>query len=235
MKLAEKIISVSCFEPSTKQYCSAYLVDDSVLEDYRFILTQEDLRKEERLECNQGMYGSAELSCLYRMIVDKLALEDIILFHCSSFAYKEGAYCVSAHSGVGKSTHVGLLRQVYGDEISYINDDKPLLRFDSNGIYVYGTPWDGKERRSSNVNYPLKGIAFLSRSETNSIKEMDKKKAYQLILEQVYLPRSKQSLMRVLPLIDRLIREIDVYDLRANMDIEAAKTSFSGMIERREA
>lgn len=235
MKLAERIISVSCFELTTKQYCKDYLVEDSLPEDHCFVITEQDLQKEENLNCNKGMYGSTELSCLYRMIVDKLALEDIILFHCSSFAYKGKAYCVSAHSGVGKSTHVGLLKQVYGNEISYINDDKPLLRFDSNGIYVYGTPWDGKERRSNNVNYPLRGIAFLSRSNGNSISKMDKKKAYQLILEQIYLSRNKEGLMHVLPLIDRLIKEIEFYDLKANMDVEAAKTSFSGMIERREA
>ena len=233
MKLAGKILRVSCFEQSTKEYCKDYLVLDSLPEDYCFIIGEADIEREKDLDCNKGMYGSVELSCLYRMIVDKLAYDGIALFHCSSFSYKGSAYCVSAHSGVGKSTHVGLLKRVYGDEISYINDDKPLLRFSEDGIYVYGTPWDGKERRSNNVCYPLKGIAFLSRSESNSISKMNKREAYKLLLEQVYIPRDKEALLRVLPLLDRLLSETDIYDLRANMELNAAKTTYEGVLERK--
>ncbi len=233
MKLAGKILRVSCFEPSTKEYCRDYIVLDSLPEDYCFQIGEADIQREKNLDCNKGMYGSVELSCLYRMIVGKLAYDDIILFHCSSFSYKEGAYCVSAHSGVGKSTHVGLLKSVYGDEIDYINDDKPLLSFKKDGIYVYGTPWDGKERRSNNVCYPLKGIAFLSRSESNSISRMNKKEAYRFLLEQIYIPRNKEALLRVLPLLDRLLSETDIYDLRANMETNAAKTTYEGMLERK--
>lgn len=227
-------MEINCFDPYTKEYCQDFIIDPSEEADYSFTLSKDDLLKERDLDCNKGSYGSIELSCLYRKIVNALSLDDIILFHCSSFSYEGKAYCISAHSGVGKSTHVKLLQDVYGKEkIGYINDDKPLLLFKKDSIEVFGTPWNGKERRSNNVSFPLEGISFLSRALESSIQEMDKSLAYNKILEQVFLPKEKERLLRVLVLIDRLIRETKIYDLRVNTDKEAAITSFKGMIERK--
>lgn len=233
--LANKVLDITCFDPFTKEYCKDFIVSDHSKPDYVFSITKEDILKEKELECNKGSYGSIELSALYRMIVSKLAFDNIILFHCSSFEVNGNAYCVAAHSGVGKSTHVRLLRKTFGeDRIRYINDDKPLLLFEKDKIMVYGTPWNGKERNSRNVSYPLKGIALLSRSENNSISLMDKKAAYSRILEQIFLPTDKLGMITTLSLIDRLLKEIPIYDLRVNMEKEAALTSYKGMIERKD-
>ncbi len=234
IKLATKIILISCFDIYTKEYCKDYLVDDSLKENFSINLTKEDIIKEKELECNQGAYGSIELSALYRRIVTELAKYNIILFHCSSFEVDGKAFAIAAHSGVGKSTHVRILRKVFGeDRIKYINDDKPLLLFSKDSIEVFGTPWNGKERLSRNVSFPLKGIALLSRGETNSISLMDKKDAYQRIMEQVFLPRSKLEMISVLGMVDILLKEIPIYDLKANMSSYAAYCTYKGMIERK--
>ncbi len=234
MRLANKVLDVTCFDIYTKEYCQDFLVDDSVKEDYSFVISKEDIQEERDLSCNQGMYGSIELSALYRKIVTSLSLDDILLFHSSSFEVNGKAYCIAAHSGVGKSTHVRLLRETYGKEkISYINGDKPLLLFKKDSIEVFGTPWNGKEREGRNVSYPLNGIAILSRGKENSIKEMNKSEAYSKLIEQIFLPKEKENMLKVLSLFDRLIKETPIYDLRANMEKDAAITSFEGMIERK--
>ncbi len=234
LSLANKVLDITCFDPFTKEYCKDFIVDDSLKEDYTFLMTREDILQEKELECNQGSYGSIELSALYRKIVTALAKDNILLFHCSAIEIDGNAYCIAAHSGVGKSTHVRLLRETYGkDKVRYINDDKPLLLFKKDSIEVFGTPWNGKERNSRNVSYPLKGISFLSRNKDNSISLMDKKDAYRRILEQIYLPKDKFELLTALSLIDRLIKETPTYDLRVNMEKEAALTSYKGMVERK--
>lgn len=234
IKLVDKIIEITCLEDYTKEYCKDFIVNNSHHSNYIFSITKEDLINEKKLECNKGLYGSIELSCLYRKIIEKLSLDNIILFHCSAIEVNGNAYCIAAHSGVGKSTHVNLLRKVYGiDTVHYINDDKPLFLFKENSIEVYGTPWNGKGRKSSNTHYPLRGIAFLSRSSINSITLLDSKVAYNKIIEQIYLPKNKGGLINTLNLIDILLKKTALYDLKVNLQDEAAITSYTGMIERK--
>ena len=234
IKLVNKIIEIDCIEDYTKEYCKDFIVNNSIPSDYEFTITKTDLLKEKELDCNKGVYGSIELSCLYRKIVTKLALENALLFHCSSIEVNGKAYCIAAHSGIGKSTHVNLLRKVYGEnKIHYINDDKPLFLFSKDKIEVYGTPWSGKERKSTNTHYPLAGIALLSRDSSNSIHPIDKKVAYNRIIEQIYLPKEKRELINTLNLIDILLNKVPIYDLKVNMKDEAAITSYEGMIERK--
>lgn len=231
--LASKIIKVTCFDEFSKEYCKDFIVDEAIKEDFEVKITKEDLIKEKELECNKGAYGSVELSAMYRKIVTRLALDNTLLFHCSAICYNGKAYCFAAHSGVGKSTHVRLLMEAIGkDKISYINDDKPLFKFDGDKIEVYGTPWNGKERKSLNVDYPLGGIALLSRGKENSISQIEGKAAYNRILEQIYLPPSKLELISVLGLIDKLLTSAPIYELKANMDLSAGITSFKAMMER---
>ena len=62
---------------------------------------------------------------------------------------------------------------------------------------------------------------------------MNKSEAYSKLIEQIFLPKEKENMLKVLSLFDRLIKEIPIYDLRANMEKDAAITSFEGMIERK--
>lgn len=233
MRLVEKNIEVACLDPYTKEYCKDFLIEDSLPCETSFIITEKDIEKERQLECNKNAYGSPELSCLYRKIVTEFVLDDILLFHCSSIAINGKAYCIAAHSGVGKSTHVRLLKKVYPDKVTYINDDKPLLKFYDDHIEVYGTPWNGKERRSTNTHKPLDGICFLSRGKTNSIRRISPKKAFDKMIGQVYRPSGKEELLKTLSLVDRILSTVPLYDLRVNMEEEAATVSYMGMVERK--
>ena len=59
----------------------------------------------------------------------KLIEHSGMMLHASAIAVDGRAYLFSADSGVGKTTHTRLWRQVFGDEkVTIINDDKPALR-----------------------------------------------------------------------------------------------------------
>ena len=95
-------------------------------------------------------------------IADKV-IYDTILFHGSAVAVDGIGYLFTAKSGTGKSTHTRLWRELFGERAVMLNDDKPLIKVSENGIIVYGTPWDGKHRLSTNTFVPLKGICFMSK------------------------------------------------------------------------
>ena len=119
-----------------------------------------------------------ETLAVYRKICDQMPERDTFLFHCSAIAVDGKAYLFTAPSGTGKSTHTRLWREVFGDRAVMINDDKPLLHVASESaqtgkdgtsaqpqVLVYGTPWDGKHRLSTNTVAPVAGICLVERGE----------------------------------------------------------------------
>ncbi|MBP5091383.1 MAG: hypothetical protein J6328_02365 [Bacilli bacterium] len=233
--LAEKVIRISCFEEKSREYCQDFIVSDDIPFDFDISIAKEDLAFEAKKAEKEGVYASIELTAIYRKIVERLLDDDILLFHCSAVEIEGKAFLFAAPSGTGKSTHVHLLRSYLGeDKVSYINDDKPLIKVTENGCTVYGTPWNGKERLSNNISAPLGGIALLSRAKENSITQLTKEDAYPGLIVQTYRPSDPIKLIKTLSMLDHMISYAPIYSLSVNMDIEAAKTSYEGMVRRLE-
>ena len=108
-----------------------------------------------------------------------------------------------------------------------VNDDKPLIRVTEDEAIVYGTPWDGKHRLSSNIAVPLKAICILERAEENHIVPITKSEALPMLIQQAYRPADPVALAKTLTLIDRL--NVSFYRLSCNMDISAAVLSYNTM------
>ncbi|MBQ0110076.1 MAG: hypothetical protein KBS44_07360, partial [Clostridiales bacterium] len=94
---------------------------------------------------------------------------------------------------------------------------------------VYGTPWRGKENLGNDSGIPLKSIAVLHRAETNSIKLIEAKDSVPAIIQQVFIPKDKESGIVTLDLISKLIAAVPIYSLGCNMEDEAAILSFGTM------
>ncbi len=170
-----------------------------------------------------------ETLAVYRKIAAFLLDHDILLFHGSCVAVDGVGYLFTAKSGTGKSTHVQLWQERFGSRAVMINDDKPLLRITDIGVTAFGTPWDGKHRRSTNTSVPLRAICILSRSADNHIEKIAPGDAYSLLLQQTYRPADPTALTKTLTLLDRMLRVTDFYRLGCNMDPEAAQVSYEGM------
>lgn len=233
--LAGKVIRISCFEEKSREYCQDFIVADDTPYDIDVTISKEDLSFEEKNAEKEGAYASIELTAIYRKIVESLLKDDILLFHSSAVLIDGKAYLFAAPSGCGKSTHVHLLRSYLGeDKVTYINDDKPLIKVTENGCTVYGTPWNGKERLSSNTSAPLGGIALINRATENSITPLSKEDAYPGLIVQTYRPSDPIKLIKTLNMLDHMISNTPVYALNVNMEIDAAKTSFEGMVKEKE-
>ena len=135
----------------------------------------------------------------------------------------------TAKSGTGKSTHTRLWRELFGERAVMINDDKPLIRIAENGVTIFGTPWDGKHRLSTNCAVPLKAICVLERAEQNTIRRMHSSEAYPILLQQIYRPDDSTAMMKTLSLAGRLSQTVDLWKLGCNMEIEAAEVSYQAM------
>ena len=223
IKLVRYVFEINAFNMTTKRYCKDYLVDDDVKADYLITLTEDDLKAETAYQSDGKVYVNEEISALYRKIADIFVMEDILVMHGSSFKVDNNAFVVTARSGVGKSTHVNLLKEYLKDRFTYINDDKPLLKIKGDKLTLYSSPWNGKERRGNNTSAPLRSIIFLNRGITNTYKKLSNSgEVYFKLLSQIYLPTDKAKREKALILIDILLKSVSFYEINVNTDISSA-------------
>lgn len=233
IKVAEHVFSVSANYPQTKEYCKDYLVEGNGVP---IIITKNDLDYEKELseEKHLPMWYN-ETAALLRKISDVLIRDNIILFHSSAVAVDGSSYVFAAPSGTGKSTHTRLWKELLKDRLSFVNGDKPFMKIQEDGIIVYGSPWDGKERLSNNCSMPLKAICFLSRGEQNTIERIGSDEAFARLMKQTYRPSDPKDYLKTIGLVKKMSRLVSLWALSCNMDPSAAKVSYEAMANRGES
>lgn len=198
--------------------------------DFHIEITDEDLARERELSPHDLPEPMHESTAVYRKYIYVIMERyDAFFFHCSSISVDGQAVMFTARSGTGKSTHRNLWMKNFGDRVKIINDDKPVIRKVDGVFYVYGTPWRGKEGLGENVRCKARALCFLSRSETNSIGEIDTVSVVTRALNQTVRPSEPKLMSNLLELLDGFITQVSCYDLRVNMDDDAAITAYNGI------
>lgn len=238
-RFADKTISLCTLYPEIHTLCADYRAEGASV--FSVETTRADIAFEREKSAREARaegkavraFSDAYLETLavYRKIAEKMPDYDTLLFHGSCVAVDGAAYCFTAKSGTGKSTHTRLWRETLGERAMMINDDKPLIRIRDGKATVFGTPWDGKHHLSANRAAPLKVICILERSAYNHIEPVTAAEAYPLLLRQAYRPADPAALGKTLALLDRLAASVKLYRLGCNMDPGAAELSYGVMKE----
>lgn len=152
------------------------------------------------------------------------------MLHASAVLMDSKAYIFSASSGVGKSTHTAMWQKVFGkDRAKILNDDKPAIRIEEDGIFAFGTPWSGKTDLNINVKAPIAGICFLERGKINKIRRENGGAVIAKMLAQTIRPYDEKDMDMLLGHLDRVLREIPVYTLSCDISEEAVYTAYNAM------
>ncbi len=205
--------------------CGPYLTEKEP--DFRVFTTPEKVIAEQR---DFGERRSrAESICLQREIAERLPAYDAFVFHAAILKIDGRAYAFTAPSGTGKTTHILQYLERFGDRVTVLNGDKPILRRTDGEFYAYGTPWNGKERLGANTSAPLCGICFLERGEQNEIDELDGQSALPRMMRQIYLPQDARNRLRMLELLDALLARTPLYLMHCDPTPNAAEVSFRKM------
>ena len=167
-----------------------------------------------------------ENNAIHALLAEKLVEHNVLLMHGSALCMDGKAYIFTAASGTGKSTHARLWREVFGDRVWMINDDKPMLRIEESGVTVWGTPWDGKHRLSRNASARLHAIIRLVRSKENRMTSMSKAEAFPVVMAQTFASDHPAAMMHIVQLETQLLDAVDFYTLECNMNPEAAETAW---------
>lgn len=235
VKLADKIFYIEHIHSELETFCKDYVIEN-VTPDFRIQLTQDDIDFEKAHATEQAFSPAyLETLALLRKISDILPNHRRFLMHGASICYEGKAYLFTAPSGTGKSTHIRLWKKYLGDKVKIVNGDKPFISLDSTDSHgnlqalIYGTPWAGKERWQRNCSEPLKGICFVQRGTTNTIRQMKPEECVMMLFNQIYLPDDSTAVGQTLELPDLLVKHVPLYLLTCDMSEDAVRSSFEAL------
>ncbi len=229
IKLANQVISVICQYEYTLKACKEYIVN-SCNSAFTVCVTDEEITEEIDNADFSVDVGYAEYICLYRKIAELLPRYNCVVMHGAAITYNDSAILFVAPSGTGKSTHIKLWRQTFGEQVDIINGDKPIVCVEDN-ISVFGTPWAGKENWHKNRQAQLKAICIIKQAKNNRIVKVNAQSFLPKLLKQVYLPLDKSSLKQTLALFDSLVKRVPIYVLECDISKEAVVTAYNEIIE----
>ena len=204
--------------------CREYLTTKNVSADITICADQYQLDKWLNASENSAIYMESGAQ-FYR----ELLYFDGMVLHSSAIEWEGKAYLFSGPSGMGKSTHTRLWQSIYPDARVF-NDDKPALRRLDDRWFAYGTPWCGKDGININMKVPIAGICFLRRGKDNAIRRLSPLEAsVQVISQTTRRFKSEERLDLLLSHVDKLVREIPVYELYCTPTADAARLSSETM------
>ena len=226
-KIANLTVQMDSFGRTVEQ-AKPYLCDEAqpdlvIRSDWKSLQEKQPHLSDEDSEylCTGGSF--------YRQLLNF----DGMLLHASAVVVDGWAYLFSAPCGTGKSTHTRLWLRMFGDQAYLLNDDKPALRYEDGRWYAYGTPWSGKHDVSRNVRVPVAGICYLHQAKENTIAPLVGPRAIFCLLEQTARPAGPQLRARLMDLLDKLIKQVPIWQMGCNMEPEAARTSYEVMSKGR--
>ena len=205
--------------------CAAYITEDDHPAD--IVIRESDFEPARWEGCSYNMVCYMESARLFYW--NLLHLGGMML-HSAGVEYEGRAYLFSGPSTVGKSTHTRLWRQLLGEGVQFFNDDKPAIRCIDGVWYAYGTPWCGKDGINQNKRVRLAGICYLKQGYENNICRLSQKDAMIHTISQSTkkLPAA-DKMVSLLTIVDKLVRDVPVYELENKPELEAAKLSYETM------
>ncbi len=230
-RIADFIVEFENPSKEFQKFLSGYSCDDTP--QVKFSISEQDIEHIRSAITYPACDLQFELTAFYNKFLAWLPLNDAIFLHSSLIEVKNEGIAFTALSGTGKSTHTLLWQKLLGDKMKIINGDKPIIRFLNGVPYGYGTPWNGKERLGTNSKVPVKHICFIERDNKNFCEKISAQTALKRIFSQIFIPDNPEAAQKTLELLDRLLNSCTIWNIKCNMDIEAAQIAYNTIFKEK--
>ncbi len=230
IKIADVVVEIDNIYSYIECACKDYLYEGDEC-DFTIKSTKELVEEERNNLIDSHLFPLAYIEniSIYRQLCLNLLKYDAFVMHAAVIGVGDSAYAFTAKSGTGKSTHIALWKKLLGDKVYVINGDKPILRFIDDKLYVYGTPWCGKEMWNTNTRAELNGLCFLERGESNEILRMTPKDSISLLMKQILIPKDSFGVIKTFELVDKMLNTVNLWKLKCNISLEAAYVAYKEM------
>ena len=227
IKIADYIFEIDPHYEYSLKAAEGYHTDEKP--DHYIDIDKEYIIKKHEENENSFSPAYTEWLEIYREISAYIEEHDGILMHGAVIGFEGAAYMFTAPSGTGKTTHISQWKKLYGDKVTVINGDKPIIRNIDGTFYVYGTPWCGKEHLNENTKAPLKGIAIVSRDAENSVERIDASKYLPVLFRQIYFHNTANCISNAMDFLDKMLTQVPLYSLKCNISTDAARVACEAM------
>lgn len=228
IELADVPIEIQHSYGYIRKLCEDYLVTD-IQPTFSVSVSEQDIECEMRMTEYRFSRAICESTCIHRAVTERLVRYGVILIHSAVIAVDGIAYAFLAKSGVGKSTHIRLWRECFGERAVVVNGDKPMFSFANGVLTAHGSPWRGKEGLGANISMPVGAICLLERGAVNRIERAAHSDITAKIFHQVLLPKTAPELDEFMKLLNRIVSSVPFYKLECNMERDAALVAYRGM------
>ena len=230
IRIAELNIDIANRSKYIERLSEKY-ISDFESADINIEVTDDDINAELNAVGGQFSKGYCEATAAYRKIGYRLPEFDAFILHGATFRYKDRGISFLAVSGTGKSRHMQNWISLFGDDVEIVNGDKPIVRLKDEKPVAFGTPWCGKERLSENTSVRLTDICFITRGKENTTRLLSKENITNRILNQVVIPKGSKNIIKTLDLIDKMIKNCNVWEIKCTADVSSAEVSSKAILE----
>lgn len=208
-----------------------YTVKDSTPSESIRVTDREIAEEKAHVEDGASRHPALlEATALWRRFCHRLPSHDAFLLHAACLSVNGRGIAFTAPSGVGKSTHVSLWRELLGDRCTVVNGDKPILRRGADGrFWGYGTPLCGKEGWHANTSVPLSALFFLERGEEDRVTPITASEAFPALYTAALAPESQKELSLLLPLLSGLLSSVSLFRLTCTPRQSAARLAIQAV------
>lgn len=230
-RIADLTVSLTPRYPRLLHFCREYLAtDQNAVPDLSILPSDEDFAEERRISGRDTSRDEfLEIPLTYRKLCTALLSRSAFFLHAAVIEKEGVSFAFSAPSGTGKSTHIRLWKELYGDSATIVNGDKPIVRKKNGLFHAYGTPWCGKEGWNKNCASPIGAICFLERGTENRIEQLPPSDALRLLFSQLLIPKAPDKVASLLSLADSFLSEVPAFGLYCNISTDAAALAYTTM------
>ena len=222
--LADICLDYALRYPATEKYFGKYICAEQVETTEDLLAVTDELWERHKNIAEPGIPEAyTEFYALLGITSRALLKHGKCLFHGAAFLWHDRAWILTAPSGTGKTTQLRLWQKLFGREVGLINGDKPVMECREDGsVWIYPSPWNGKENLSGSMGGRLAGIIYLEQADHNEIGRMDLRSGILPVYRQfLYYGDYESEIREVGLMMDTVLRNIPVWKL-SNLGDEAS-------------
>lgn len=193
--------------------------------DLQLQLLMASNRREITLTCdNSQTVGMGAFEALTFVIFYAFLHQNVLTFHGALVEENGKGFLLCADSGVGKTTHARLWRDIKNALI--INGDKASCFLKNDKWYGFGTPWCGTSGEYINRSVPLQAVVILERGTQNRVYE---EKPIALLSHVVVPSWDRKTTELMLSLLDAFLGKIPILRLECTPDATAVEVLYNAL------
>lgn len=174
-----------------------------------------------------GRMAYLEALAFYRKLSAALPRLGGFFLHAALLEVDGEGIAITAASGVGKSTHAALWRDLLPGRCRILNGDKPLVRRMEDGrFYGFGTPFAGKEGWQTNASAPIRALLLLERGETDRLTPLSAAEAFPTLYAATLAPGDPEAAALLLPLLGEFLEGVRILRASVTKHPSAAVTAY---------